>query len=295
MSFIKNASVIVATYNQSKTVPLVIEALRHQTNRDFEVIIADDGSTSQELEVYRDSLKFLPVKSEIISQPDKGYRLAKSRNNAIHLAKNDLLIFLDGDVVPDKNMVESHINTHSRTCQNSIAYTDREHIDLLNWNARIKTEANMKLEAFEADLRNSMYIWQRCWGFNVSYPNKPEVLFDEAFEGWGLEDTELAYRLVKQNGYKVVKNSETTSYHINLPHERARNPYDHNTNENLRAFARNVLHFVNKHATLEVMRATIPTVPVKPVGPEVFLSAFKESLTLHELKKQKETLKQLIL
>lgn len=67
-------------------------------------------------------------------------------------------------------------------------------------------------------------------------------LFDESFIGWGLEDTELGYRLHKC-GAKFVYNEAAANYHQVHPNNAVKRWKEH---------ARNYARFCQKHPTLEI-------------------------------------------
>lgn len=104
------ASVVVATYNQPHYLRLVLAALQVQTARDFEVIVADDGSKSDTGELVAALQKTpLPYKLKYHWQDDSGYRLGEARNGGIRLSEADWLIFIDGDMVVHRRFVEAHL------------------------------------------------------------------------------------------------------------------------------------------------------------------------------------------
>jgi glycosyltransferase, group 2 family len=85
-------SVIIPLYNKAPYVAKAIESVLGQTYRDFEVIVIDDGSTDQSLEV----AKIFENKSiTIVSQPNSG--VSTARNNGVKLAKYPYICFLDAD------------------------------------------------------------------------------------------------------------------------------------------------------------------------------------------------------
>ena len=61
-----------------------------------------------------------------IWQPDKGFRLAKSRNNAVRCARGDILLFLDGDTVASSDLLSKHIEAHGRP--RSLVCGSRSHV-----------------------------------------------------------------------------------------------------------------------------------------------------------------------
>ncbi len=104
----KLISVVVSTYNWAEALGMVLDSFDYQTDRNFEVIVADDGS-------HEDTRKLVEEKSVNASYPikhfwqqDQGFRAARSRNGAVSLAAGDYFIITDGDccVLPD--FIESH-------------------------------------------------------------------------------------------------------------------------------------------------------------------------------------------
>ena len=85
-------SVIIPLYNKAPYVAKAIESVLGQTYRDFEVIVIDDGSTDQSLEVAK---TFENKSITIISQPNSG--VSTARNNGVKLAKHPYICFLDAD------------------------------------------------------------------------------------------------------------------------------------------------------------------------------------------------------
>lgn len=99
-------SVIIAVYKDVKSLSLIIEALKRQTYKNFEVVIAEDGQ-NPEMSTYINSITELDVKHTI--QEDIGVRKARSQNNGIIASSGEYLIFIDGDCVPYTTFVEAHV------------------------------------------------------------------------------------------------------------------------------------------------------------------------------------------
>jgi len=102
-------SVIVAVYKDVEALELIFESLKLQTYKNFEVIVAEDGESSQIKDfvgLCRDKFSF-----EIIhtSQKDDGVRKSKSQNNGIRAAKGSYLIFIDGDCLLYSHFIENHV------------------------------------------------------------------------------------------------------------------------------------------------------------------------------------------
>src|SRR5689334_759596 len=92
-------SLIITTYNRPEALAAVLRALDLQIERDFEVLIADDGSTDETrilLEGLRERVHF-PLRH--VWQEDRGFRAARARNLAVAASGGEYLVFLDGDCI----------------------------------------------------------------------------------------------------------------------------------------------------------------------------------------------------
>ena len=104
------ASVIFSTYNSEKWLEKVIIGFSVQTYKDFEIIIADDGSR----EATKNLINRLRAEIEIpiihVWQEDNGFQKSQILNKAILASNSDYLIFTDGDCIPRKDFVQTHID-----------------------------------------------------------------------------------------------------------------------------------------------------------------------------------------
>lgn len=80
-------SIIVPTLNEEKYLPLLFEQIKKQDYRDYEVVVADAGSTDKTLEIVREyGHRLVP-----------GGTVAQGRNRGAKAAKGELLLFMDAD------------------------------------------------------------------------------------------------------------------------------------------------------------------------------------------------------
>lgn len=102
-------SLIITTYNSEDWLQKVLVGYSIQTEQDFEVVIADDGSNEKTKEVI-DSFKNV-FKYPIIHvwQEDQGFQKCKILNKAILKTTSDYLLFTDGDCIPRKDFVAQHL------------------------------------------------------------------------------------------------------------------------------------------------------------------------------------------
>jgi glycosyltransferase involved in cell wall biosynthesis len=101
-------SVIFSTYNSEEWLEKVILGFSVQTFRNFEIIIADDGSR----EATKNLIDKLRAEIDIpiihVWQEDNGFQKSQILNKAILASTSDYLIFTDGDCIPRKDFVEVH-------------------------------------------------------------------------------------------------------------------------------------------------------------------------------------------
>src|SRR5689334_24800711 len=101
-------SVIVATYNRPDALAAVLRSLSRQTDRDFELLVADDGSGPETGRLVTEWAARMPVRLEHVWHPDRGFRLAEIRNRAIRASAGTYCVFLDGDCIARPDFVAAH-------------------------------------------------------------------------------------------------------------------------------------------------------------------------------------------
>ena len=99
-------SIIVAVYKDIQALDLIVQALEHQTYKNFELVVAEDAANDAMRE-YLSSVKTIAIKHTV--QEDKGVQKARSQNNGILAADGELLIFIDGDCIPYTTFIEAHV------------------------------------------------------------------------------------------------------------------------------------------------------------------------------------------
>lgn len=121
-------SVIVAAYNCERYIEKALQSVFSQTlsNKLYEVIVVNDGSTDNTLDIlneYRDKIK-------LISQPNKG--LAAACNRGVAEAKGNYIIRLDADDYFGKRLLSSTLEILEREPDYHCVYTDRYEINALD-------------------------------------------------------------------------------------------------------------------------------------------------------------------
>lgn len=101
-------SVVVSTYNRPGALGAVLRALSKQTDKNLEIVVADDGSEAETAEIVRDWQTRSEIRIVHVWHPDKGFRLAEIRNRAIVASSSNYCVFLDGDCIPSTDFVAQH-------------------------------------------------------------------------------------------------------------------------------------------------------------------------------------------
>jgi glycosyltransferase involved in cell wall biosynthesis len=101
-------SVIVSTYNRADALDAVLRALSRQSDRHFEIVVADDGSGAATQQVVREWIARAKTPVKHVWHEDSGFRLAEIRNLGIRASAGRYLIFLDGDCIPRRDFVAAH-------------------------------------------------------------------------------------------------------------------------------------------------------------------------------------------
>ena len=212
-------SVIVTTYNRPDALRAVLGGLSAQTDRDFEVLVADDGSRDDTGALVHATARDAPIAIRHVWQEDRGFRAGAARNRATAQAAGDYVIFLDGDCVPRPHFIVRHrllAESGWMVAGNRVLLSEaftRATLDsrtpLHAWStaqwmaARRRGEINRTLPLWHLPLgplrKLAGWRWQRVrtcnlgvWRSDLERVNG----FDESFEGWGYEDSDLAVRLI---------------------------------------------------------------------------------------------------
>ena len=101
-------SVIVSTYDRPAFLEKVVRGYAVQTDKDFELVIADDGSASATAELIARLRLSSGLSMLHVWHAHDGFRKSLILNRAIHACAGDYLIFTDGDCIPREDLVATH-------------------------------------------------------------------------------------------------------------------------------------------------------------------------------------------
>ena len=212
-------SAIVTTYNRPDALRAVLAGLLAQADRGFEILIADDGSRGDTRELVETTARGSPVALRHVWQEDKGFRAGAARNRAAAAAGGEYLIFLDGDCVPRPDWIAQHralAEPRWMVAGNRILLSETFTRLVLASGTQIHawTTEQWRAAAARGDINRTQPLrsyalgpvrklaarrWQRVRTCNLGVwmaDFRAVNGFDEAFEGWGFEDSDLAVRLI---------------------------------------------------------------------------------------------------
>ena len=104
-------SLIIAVHDKPEFLEKVFESLRRQTLKDFEVVVADDGSGHFNRETLRKVERRIFIPDRHVWQEHKGFRKTMIANKAVTRSRSDYLCFIDGDCILHHRFLEDHFTT----------------------------------------------------------------------------------------------------------------------------------------------------------------------------------------
>lgn len=214
-----SAAVVVTTYNRPDALAAVLEGYLAQDDRGFELLVADDGSTADTRAVVDAYAARAPFAIRHVWHEDRGFRAGAIRNRALAATSAAYVIFTDGDCVPRASFVSRHRalaeGGHFLAGNRMLltrAFTERvlrERLPIHRWPktawiaARLRGEVNRVLPLIELPdgprRKREPARWAGVKTCNFSAWRDDLVRvngFDEAYAGWGLEDSDLVIRLL---------------------------------------------------------------------------------------------------
>jgi len=233
-------SILLATYNWPSALALCLQSLRIQTDLNFEILIADDGSRDDTRLLIEHVSKDFPVTITHLWQEDIGFRKSRILNQSIERATGDYLVFLDGDCIVQPSFVAQHrrlAKPHCLVTGSRVLLSKGETENLCNqasagtgqlWGHTFASTLHLLKLRFKGGINKVLplllklpdhpmrayppHIWRRIKGCNMACWRQDALNiqgFDESFEGWGHEDADFVFRL-EDSGVKRRSGSFAT-------------------------------------------------------------------------------------
>jgi len=203
----------------------------------FEVVIADDGSSDGTSEIITQFRKNSNFEIHHVWQKDEGFRVAAIRNKAVARSSGNYLIFLDGDCLVFPDYIDKHLLLAERgyfVRGSRVMLTEdytglfiKNDVDMSNLSIskliklrfarkinRLFPLINLKLNGFRKRKKTEWYGVKTCnlgmWRDDFMAVNG----FDEQYTGWGHEDADLTVRLINNGVYRKEGVNAVTVLHL---------------------------------------------------------------------------------
>jgi glycosyltransferase involved in cell wall biosynthesis len=203
------ATIVIPTYNRKDKLKELLDRLQREDypREKFEIIVIDDGSsdgTVEFLKSYSPSFNMVTI----FHKENKGS--AASRNDGIKAASNQIIIFLDDDLVTEPGIIFHHTKHHYGKKCAVIGDIRYQETFSTRWISRYLSTRGVH------KIKPGKKIPFKCfWTSNASVKKEQLLavsLFDERFRGAGGEDTDIAYRL-ERLGVEFVYEKDAVCYH----------------------------------------------------------------------------------
>lgn len=237
-------SLIVTTYNWKEALELVFRSIARQSELPDEVIIADDGSRPDTGELVQSWAGKLPVPVIHVWQEDEGFRAARARNRALAASSGDYIIYIDGDMILQRNFIEDH----KRAAKPGVFIQGVRVITEPPMRERILNEGLIDVGFFTPNIKRRRHTLRSYWLSKLaSFPLRTDQKairscnqgywradllrvngWNEALTGWGREDNEIAARMYNSGIKRRNLKFAALAMHIYHPvrHPQGENPND---------------------------------------------------------------------
>ena len=216
-------SIIIPTKDRLGILAETLEHIYHNYNpaaENIEVIVINDGT--ERLDYLLQKYKNLQI------HQNKRKGAASARNTGAHIANNDVLLFMDDDMLIGADCLQKHINLHTQYPRSLVSgswqYTP-DMISLFKKSAfgryKLKNDYRALQGSNNSLLSEGLYASASLASFNLSIVRADfELLngFNESFPYAGCEDQEFAMR-AKENGFRLILDS--TNIAVNNEKDRA--------------------------------------------------------------------------
>jgi len=212
------ASVIIPTYDDDRRLRLVLEGFCHQTTGDFEVIVVNDGGDISTRDLVESYSERLDITYLYLGPASPDFRVAKARNLGVQFSTGDLIIFVDCDCIPARNLVECHLSHFE---PRTVLCGRRRNIPEEVFTSLQEPLNFAALQVKSVPWSQTVDEWRSY--FVGCHNGIPAALycevggFDEAITGWGGEDIDLLGRFTRMDITMLNLGEETMVYHLDHP------------------------------------------------------------------------------
>ncbi|MFL9837923.1 glycosyltransferase family 2 protein [Flavobacterium sp. ST-75] len=205
-----SAALLLSTYNWPQALEVVFKSIKEQTVLPDEILIADDGSKNETKKLIDSFAAQINVPVKHFWQEDDGFRKSKILNKAVAGSTSGYIIQVDGDCILHRNFVEDHIKAARKgmylygarvnILESGVTQVLEDKVTSFGFSSKL---IKNKTRSLHIPFLAGMYKPHKEYsdkfrGCNVSYWKSDFIAvngYNEAFEGWGREDSDLVIRM----------------------------------------------------------------------------------------------------
>lgn len=215
-------SIIIPAYNVERYIGQCISSVIHQTYNNIEVIVINDGSKDQTIDIINKYQK-LDRRIIVVNQENRG--LSATRNTGLHICKGDYIFFLDSDDWIELNCIETLVSLSRKNNADIVFFDYFKNFE----HKEVEHHVYKKDFNYNINQNNKTILWDMrtitAWGKLYSRKSVEGILFDEKMKI--AEDVDFNFRVYKKIRaafftsncllhYRILEKSAVHGYDINV-------------------------------------------------------------------------------
>ena len=215
-------AVVLPTHNRRAILERTLAALAAQSQRDFRIVVVDDGSTDGTWEWLERQAEHAAAPQLVVRRQDHGGQ-GQARNRGLREVAEELVLFLGDDIIPAPDFVAEHRAAHARALALDSRARPTAIVGFTDWRrSEMKVTPVLEMANREghqfgfAHMKAGQEVPFTCfYTSNLSLPRGllGEDPFAPEFAAYGWEDVELGYRLSRR-GLKLIYHPKAAAEHL---------------------------------------------------------------------------------
>jgi glycosyltransferase involved in cell wall biosynthesis len=213
------ASMVITCKNKSSSLPAVVGRIAAQTRRPDKVVLADDASTDNSVELFINDCRRYGLDWEVATLPSgANYRLNTVRNLGFQRCPDGVVMLMDADLILSPVYVERHLAIHASSVHPVASMGPRFEFASEACDGPISFMWGNGAEGQGIGRDGCLPAWQRAHGAVCVTRSVWQVIggFDEGYNGrYGIDDIDFLFRLFLSG---VFPRCDFEGYVIHIPH-----------------------------------------------------------------------------